>query len=300
MNILVSGLINIETTMRVEGFPIPYTPVRYPFFNVNSTVSGVGYNISKALTVLGNDVRLLSLIGRDPIASLVHQALDRDCISGSNVLTSLEETAQSVILYDGEGRRQINVDLKDAQEMAYPLQRYHAASSGCDIQVLCNINFSRPFLEIARKAGKLVATDVHTISNLDDPYDSDFMRAANILFMSHDWLPVSPEEWARQVWKRFDPAVLVIGMGQEGALLAVRKDNFIERIPAVYTRPVVNTIGAGDALFSAFIHYYGKTRDPYTSLRKALVFASYKIGATSASDGFLDEDALDDLYLKLF
>ena len=36
--ILVSGLINIETTLRVEGFPIGYSPVRYPFFGINSTV----------------------------------------------------------------------------------------------------------------------------------------------------------------------------------------------------------------------------------------------------------------------
>lgn len=63
--ILVSGLVNIETTVRVDGFPIPYLPVRYPFFGVRSTVSGVGYNVAKALSVLGSDVRLLALIGRD-------------------------------------------------------------------------------------------------------------------------------------------------------------------------------------------------------------------------------------------
>ena len=294
--ILVSGLINIEITVRVESFPIIYTPVRYPFFGVNSSVSGVGYNIARALTILGDDVRLLSLIGRDPLAGLVRAALERDRIAGKNVLDQVAETAQSVILYDGEGRRQINVDLKDVQETPYPQHRYSQAAAGCDLLVLCNINFSRPFLEQARRSGKRVATDVHAISDLNDPYNSDFMRAANILFMSHEWLPVRPEEWARRVWNRFDPEVLVIGMGTEGALLAVKNDNFIERIPAALTRPTVNTIGAGDALFSAFLHYYLKTDDPYQSLNKAMVFASYKIGATSASDGFLDEPALEELY----
>ena len=42
--VLVSGLINIETTLQVEGFPIPYFQVHYPFYGVNSSVSGVGYN----------------------------------------------------------------------------------------------------------------------------------------------------------------------------------------------------------------------------------------------------------------
>ena len=51
--ILVSGLINIETTLKVDSFPLEYKPVRYPFFGIQSTVSGVGYNIAKALTMVG-------------------------------------------------------------------------------------------------------------------------------------------------------------------------------------------------------------------------------------------------------
>jgi acarbose 7IV-phosphotransferase len=297
--ILVSGLINIETTLRVESFPIPYFPVRYPFFGVQSSVSGVGYNIASALTALGNEVRLLSLIGQDPLAQLVCLALERDHINGDNVLNVLQETAQSVILYDGEGRRQINVDLKDVQEAQYPHQRYTRAAASSDVLVLSNVNFSRPFLEPARKSGKPVATDVHAITDLNDPYNADFMRTATILFMSHEWFPGTPEEWARKVWDRYDPQVLVIGLGDGGALLALKQDNAMERISAVRTRPVVNTIGAGDALFSAFIHCYTRQPDPYLALRKAMVFASYKIGAAGAADGFLDSDGLDELYSQL-
>ncbi len=297
--ILVSGLINIETTLRVESFPIPYTPVRYPFFGVNSTVSGVGYNLARALTVLGDDVCLLSLIGRDPLGGLVRTALGRDNIPGQNVLEMLEQTAQSVILFDGEGRRQINVDLKDVQETPYPAQRYAKAAASSDLVVLCNVNFSRPFLELARKAGKPIATDVHSISDLNDAFNADFMRAADILFMSHEWLPVRPEEWVERVWNRYRAEVLVIGLGAEGALLALKKERVMERIPAIRTRKVANTIGAGDALFSAFIHYYVKTSDAYLSLRKAMLFASYKLGAVSASEGFLDEETLELLFSKV-
>jgi hypothetical protein len=81
--------------------------------------------------------------------------------------------------------------------------------------------------------------------------------------MSDENLPCSPEEWAHRVLNRYGVEVLVIGLGGKGALLCVRKDSFMERIPAVITRPVVNTIGAGDALFSAFVHTYFQTRDPY-------------------------------------
>jgi len=85
----------------------------------------------------------------------------------------------------------------------------------------------------------------------------------------------------------------VIGLGEKGALLAVRKDGFVGRFPAVYTRPVVNSIGAGDALFSAFLDGYMRTYDPFAALRRAMVFASYKIGEKGAAEGFLSEEELD-------
>jgi ribokinase len=290
---LVAGLINIETTVRVDGFPIPYMPVRYPFFGVQSRVSGVGYNVARALTVLGHAVRFLSLAGADPAGRLAADALAADGVSAERVLPLLPQTAQSVILYDDAGRRQINVDLKDIQERSYPLSTFDAALPGCALAVLCNINFSRPLLARARAAGIPVATDVHTIADLDDPYNADYMAAADILFMSDERLPYAPEEWVRRLWARFAAPIVVVGLGAQGALLGDRWTGTVERLPAVYTRPVVNTIGAGDALFSAFVHGYVTGLAPAAALRQAMVFASYKIGEASAAEGFLDQPGLD-------
>jgi acarbose 7IV-phosphotransferase len=103
----------------------------------------------------------------------------------------------------------------------------------------------------------------------------------------------------RQLWDRYGTEIAVVGLGSQGALLAVRRDGFIERVPAVQTRPVVNTIGAGDALFSCFVYHYQQTGDPYLSIQKAVVFASYKIGTAGAAEGFLDAAALDRLYAEV-
>ncbi len=292
--ILVSGLINIETTLQVAGFPLDYTPVHYPFWGVRSTVSGVGYNIARALTTLGSKVQLLSLVGADLAGEMVRQTLQQNGVGTEDVLPLLQETAQSVILYDPQGRRQIHVDLKDAQKRPLPPEHFAAAMTRSDLAVLCNVNWNRPFLQQARQAGKLVATDVHTIGELEDDYNGDFMAAAHILFMSDEHLPCSPEEWTREVQRRYGTPIVVIGLGGAGALLAVQEDGLMRRIPAVYTRPVVNTIGAGDALFSAFIYEYSRTSDPYVALETAVVFASYKIGTTGAAEGFLTAPELAD------
>lgn len=98
--------------------------------------------------------------------------------------------------------------------------------------------------------------------------------------------PCAPEDFAQQVLERYPAEIVVIGLGGQGALLAVRRTGFMGRFAAERTRAVVNTIGAGDALFSAFLHCYAAGAEPILALRKAIVFASYKIGATSAAEGF--------------
>lgn len=298
-NILVSGLINLEISLKVESFPIEYTPVRFPFYGINSSVSGVGYNLAKALTILGNRVDFLSIIGKDQVSRLVSRALEDNFISSRYILNLMETTAHSVILYDNSGRRMINTDLKDIQELSYPLELGDQALERCPITVLCNINFSRPFLQKAHAMGKLIATDVHAISDIEDEYNYDFMAAADILFMSDEKLPCPPKEWIRRILKKYGNEIIVIGMGSQGALISVKTDRFIEKVSAVNTRPVINTIGAGDALFACFLHYYVQNRDPYEAIRKAVVFASYKIGESSAAEGFLSETGLEDLYGKI-
>ncbi len=194
------------------------------------------------------------------------------------------------------GLARFNTDLKDIQEQDYPGDRFDQALTECSLAVLCNINFSRPFLRKARASGIPVATDIHTISNLEDDYNRDFMAAADILFMSDENLPSTPVEWVHRIQAKYPAEIIVIGLGSRGAVLAVRQDHFVERFPAVFTRPVINSIGAGDALFSCFVHYYMRDHDPYGALERAMLYASYKIGESGAADGLLDGESTDRLY----
>jgi acarbose 7IV-phosphotransferase len=291
--ILVCGHTNMETTVAVESFPIEYTPMEYPFFGIQTAVSGVGYNIAKALTTLGSDVHFLTLVGDDLPGHQIRQQAIADGINPQFIVAAMPQTAHSVVLHDKQGKRQGYTDLKDVQERPFPPDLFQQALADSDLAILCNINYTRPFLALAKKTSIPIATDVHTITNLDDAYNRDYMAAASILFMSDEHLPVSSEKWAKRVQNRFGTEIVVIGLGAEGALLAVKSDNFCERLPAVKTRPVVNTIGAGDALFSAFNHFYRANQEPTTALQKAILFASYKIGTAGAAAGFLSEAELE-------
>ncbi len=295
----VVGNINLETTLRVEAFPLGYQPVSYAPFGVGSAVSAVGYNLARALTTLGDQVALASLIGADAAAGLVRATLAADGIDDSFVLGAAAATPQSVVLYDGSGARAVHTDLKDVLALAYPPERFAVALGASDLAVLTNIAYSKPLIALARQRGVPIASDLHTLSDLDDVYNAPFLQSARILFVSGERLTMPPAGWAEALLAVAPAEIVVIGLGAQGAFLAVRSSGLRLQLPAVTTRPVVQSGGAGDALFAAFLHGYLRTPDPVRALRAATVFASYKIGAASSGAGFLSHDGLERLLAEL-
>lgn len=286
--IFVSGLTNVETSCYVGSFPIEYAPIDYNFFGIGSVASGVGLNVALALTALGDEVTLATFAGCDPAGAIVRAALEP--ISSART-ADCGATAQSVVLYDSDGKRRIYTDLKDIQERKLPAE-FSDDFDKFDAFCLCNINFSRDLLSKANSAGKPIFCDVHCIGSIDDEYNRDFMSAADVLFLSDENIRGREEGFVRMLSSAYPCSVIVVGMGSKGAMLYTRSDNEIKIVPAVHTREVVNTAGAGDALFTAFTHFYVKGLSPYEALRRAVYFASYKIGESGASKGFLSEDDL--------
>ena len=217
-SILVSGLFNMETTVKIRGFPISYYPIDYDFFGVASSLSGVGFNLTKALTVLGDNAVPVSLTGQDAAGELFMKELRAMGLRTDLVLPKLRETPASAVLYDETGRRQIYCDLKDIQETPYEFER--SILDGTDAVAACNINFSRPLLELARASGKLIATDVHVLSNIDDEYNRSFMEHADILFLSDEGIPSGKRDFVKTLGARYHNRVIVLGRGP-GALFCI-------------------------------------------------------------------------------
>lgn len=291
--ILVSGLVNIETTLKINGFPINYFPVNYPFFGINSSVSGVARNVSKALATLGDNVNLISYLGSDFDGNRIEEELASEGVSTKYIERILQQTPQSIILYDDTGNREIYCDLKDIQDKLYDVE--DETILDCDLAVICNINFNRSLLKRAKAKGITIATDVHVLENIDDEYNQEFLEYADIIFLSDEKLPCDPRDFLTKLKERYPVKIIVIGMGSKGAMLYHRETNTYLLQSCVKNDKVVNTLGAGDALFSGFIHYYTKGVSPSEALKYAQTFASHKIGFNGAAAGFLNEKELERL-----
>ncbi len=292
MTILVAGVTNVETTLQIERFPLEWNSVNYPFFGINSTVSGVGFNLSKALKTLGSSVKILTPLGNDRAKEIIVTELNSLNIENCLFKPTLGSTPQSIVIFDNEGKRQIHTDLKDIQELKLNEEGQISALNDCSLLMACNVNFVRPLLSKAKERGILIATDVHAIESVDDEYNKQFLASADILFLSNAHFEGKEDGFVNQILEKYSPQVIVIGMGERGALLYDDQEKLLKKYPIVKTRPVVNTIGAGDALFACFIHFYHKSKNASDALEKALLFASYKIGASSGAEGFLSEKEL--------
>ena len=291
--ILISGLINTETTVKVKRFPIEYFPIDYPFFGVNTRVSGVAYNLAKAFRSLGDEVDLVTMTGNDFSAEYVNNKMEEIGVSTEHVKRTLKETPNSVVLYDEEGKRQIYCDLKDVQEATYQFDKQ--LYENADIVVACNTNFNRELLKKAKMAGKIIATDVHVLSDVHDEYNRDFMQYADLLFLSDENINTDYREFLMDIENNYQNEIIVLGMGAKGALMYVKDEQKFYELEAVSNLKVVNTVGAGDTLFSSFLHYYAKGISPLECLKKAQLFAAYKIGFDGASNGFASEEIMEQL-----
>lgn len=296
-HILISGLTNIETTLRVRQFPLNYYPIDYPFFGVQSAVSGVGYNVAKAMKTLGDEVVLLSMTGKDFPGSYIRQELTALGIDTAYIKDTLAQTPATVVLYEESGRRQIHCDLKDLQETSYGFPE--DICRGMDLVVATNTNYNRELLHLAKRTGVPIATDVHVLTDLYDGYNREFLENADILFLSDEGIGQDYQGFLWALAGTYPAQVIVLGRGSRGAAMYLRRENRIVEQAAVSLGQVVNTVGAGDALFSAFCHDWAKGVEEVEALTRAQIFAAAKIRANGAAQGFVTEEELEKLRIYL-
>lgn len=298
--IFIMGLTNVETTCPVDKFPIEYSPINFMEFGLSTTVSGVGYNLTKAFKTLGDEVELCTIVGEDGNGKIIYGEIKELGIKTDGILKCLKESFSSIILYDKQGRRQIFCDLKNAQKQVFPYNIAEKKLKESSVAILCNTNLSRPYLRLAKELNIPIATDVHVIEKIDDEYHKEFLEYSDIVFMSDERISGTPENFITKLSEKFNNKIIVVGLGKEGALLYIRKDNFIGRFPAITVGTVVNTVGAGDALFSAFVHFYAKDYNPYEALKKAIIFAANKIRFNGGASGFINEEEILKQYKILY
>lgn len=290
---LVAGIVQRETIVKVNKIPIEYTYVTNKPNTIHSSTGGDAYNESLALEWLGDSVDLMTMIGQDESMELINPPGSEIKLVTDYILPRLHNTPVSVVLCDNTRKQQIYEDYKELREVSYDMNLFKERAARAEMLVISNVNFCRPFLNIGKELRKPIAINMKEYKESKLFYNEEFLRAADILYVSDDNLIDEPYEFVKSLAAKYRSEIIILGQGEEGLILYDKKKNIIAHYNTVKTHGIVNTVGAGNALFSSFLHYYNNTGDSVFSIKNALLFASYKIGFIGTSNGFMSEEQIN-------
>lgn len=291
---MVAGFVQYETIVKVEELPVPYRQFESSRDLIYTDMGGTGFDEAMALRWLGNDVDFMSMVARNmsnrQIAAYLH--INNVDLKTDYVLPTLDGMPTSVVLYC-KGQKQTFEDVKDIRTAEYDYDLFESQIKDKDMVLISNCNFCRPLIGLAQKYNKPLAVNVRSMRAEKIEQKKDFLSAADILYISDDDLDSDPYDCINECREKYNPQIVVVGIGARGVILYTREDNSVLEYKSVKTNEVVNTVGAGNALFSAFLHYYVKTGDAKESIKDALLFASYKIGFVGTTNGFMTEEQIE-------
>ncbi|MBR5420849.1 MAG: carbohydrate kinase family protein [Lachnospiraceae bacterium] len=290
---VVAGITQLETIVNVEHLPVEYVPMSSTPFSINIAPGGDAYNETVALTWLGDEVRLLSVVGRDTDMKLLSNPGHKVKIETDLMLPLADDMPMQVILCDKERNQQIFEDIKGLRDITYDMAMVPPHIAHSDMVVLSNANFCRPFIKAAQRFNKPIAVNIHEFRREKEQYNEDFLSAASVLYFSDDTLTEDPFDFVKSIADKYNTDIIILGQGAKGLVLYDRKRNINVHYNTVKTNEVVNTAGAGNALLACFLHFYLETGDSTAAIKDALLFASYKIGYVGTSNGFLTVEQLE-------
>lgn len=278
--LLVCGNVNVETVFHLAEETLPVQGGFFPH-QLSLNVSGVGANLTRALTALGSQVRLLSFAAHDEAGKLIRTSFSQMSVEAHFAATG--HTPLSLALVGPDGQHTFHRDLKDTPQAAAPVHAFESLCSGCSATILTNIGWTRDLLPIARAASLPILVDVQDIPGPDDPYNAPYFAAADVLFLSAARLR-DPAATLRELSTRFPARLLVAGLGEQGALLLERGQD-VQHQPA-FPVDAVYYGGAGDTLAAGFAHFFfTRQMSAPQALRLACAAAALKLRIRGSGQG---------------
>lgn len=291
-NFIVAGITQMETIIKVDSFPIKYVPFTEAHDTIYMAAGGDAFNVSLALKSLGNEIKFMTVVGKDQNMNAFNPPDRRITLPTEHVLPVLKETPAEIFFYDNKRKQQVFEDLKDIRNAEYDMSLVEPVVKDVDMIVLSNANFCRPFIEVAEKHKKKLAVKIHQFNKEKEIYNQDFLSNANILYFSDNTIEEDPQEFAKSIAEKYNTDIIIVGLDEGGLVLYDREKKLNVKYNPVKTKDVVNGAGAGNAAFACFLHYYLKVKDSSQAIRMALLFSAHKIGYMGTSYGFMSEEQM--------
>lgn len=273
------------------SLPVLFGEVLADMFPGQSVLGGAPYNVARHLQVLGFSPLLISRIGNDALAdALLGEMTQRGLSTNGMQHDPVHPTGRVRVMLENNSHR---FDILPEQAYDFiqpePMRRLLRESPPqlayfgtlaqrgaqsrfaaqvflheCQCPLFLDVNLRAPWYDKDTIATSLAAA--HTVKLNDE-------ELAQVAAM-FGWAALGEFEQARALQQAFELEQVLVTCGEKGCWLLDAQQQLHRAQPAPDTRPLVDTVGAGDAFAAVFLQGWLSGWALQTTLQRACDYAS--------------------------
>ena len=293
-DVVVVGNVGIDTNVYFQGNDINFE-VEANFTENLDYVGQAGGYASRGFAQLGYKTAFIGYVGDDYQGRHILKEFARDGVNTEAVFIDPAGTSKSINFMYPDGRRKNFYDGKSHMHLQPDLAVCKKILSKTKIVHFNIPNWARHLLPAAKELDLIVSCDIQDVVQIDDPYRSDFIKYADVLFFSAVNFE-SPQELIDRILEEYPDKTLISGMGARGCALGNK--NGIKYFNAVdLPEQIIDTNGAGDGLAVGFLSgFYLDGLSLENSIRRGQVVARHTCSQKANSSNLLTKEQLDMLF----
>jgi ribokinase len=290
-DVVAIGRVNIDINMRVKTLPKVNEHVICEEGRI--AFGGSAANFATQSARLGVKTSLVSCLGDDVYGQLAMKELASAGVDTSCLLV-LEKQSTGIFVY-AHNLEEERIVVVEPGANRFLEKHLFEEDSLIDAQ-LVHVAGSFPMMidrvaDVTTAHGMILSLDPgRDGGNLD--YDK-VLRQTDLLFVNQrelkEYFKINPTERALRVFAKTFPGIIVLKMGNKGAIAT---DGFEYCTSEVFEVPVVDTLGAGDSFAAGFVTAWMRSERIEQALNVANAVAALKVTKTGAQNG---QPTLDDV-----
>ena len=272
-DVVVIGNVGIDTNIYLDGDKIDFQIESNFTENVDYVGQAGGY-AARGFAQLGYHTAFIGYIGDDHLGRFILEEFEKDGINTDGIFIDPAGTNRSINFMYKNGRRKNFYDGKSHMSLTPDSAKCRALLEKSRLAHFNIPNWARHLLPVAKESGLKISCDIQDVAEFPDPYRSDFIDYADVIFLSgvnH----ADPTPLLRKITKKHPQKIVICGMGAQGC--AVGTQDGIEYFEVIeIPGKIVDTNGAGDGLAVGFLSgYYFEKSGIEESIFRAQIVARY-------------------------